>query len=620
MSLLLPLGLLGLLGIGILILIYILKPNYQQKIISSTRIWKLSLKYRRKRIPINRLRNLLIIICQILIVTACALILAQPVIAAEVTETSAEKIAIIDAAASMLARSDGSTRFERAVNEIKDLADDVAKDDGLLTVIWAGDKASYAVQRTGPEYIADIKESLDGLVCTYGNADIKGAMELAESVLVENPDAEVLYYTGTEYINKGRVTVVDVSETGEWNASVLGCTATLTEGYYTFTADLACYGRDADITLFCTIYEVNDTIENYEMKVPVRCDGDRVQVVTFDAENMDAPVYSYNYVRVWVEEQDSFPSDNDYFLYGGKHDSIKVQYCSSLQNNFVDGALLGLRDILKDRWDLQLDLNTNKGKPILSGFDFYIFEHVMPTALPTDGVVFLINPSEVPEGLGITLGERKSGEFNLAPGQPHVITSSLDTELITVTEYMQIKSCDGFEPIMYCAGDPVFIVRNEPDEKIAVLSFSLNMSNLAVLLEFPLMMYSMLDYFMPATLTQHVFDVNDVVTLNARGATLSVKGNGVDAYLDAFPGTLTLTNCGVYTCTQTLLSDSEVSDHFYVKVPSLQSNILRTEDELVNPAIVQKTVQKDIDLLIWFASALVALLFLEWILQSFENF
>ena len=62
LKLLTPWGLLGLLGIAILILIYILKPNYQQKIISSTHIWKLSLKYRKKRIPINRFRNILIFI------------------------------------------------------------------------------------------------------------------------------------------------------------------------------------------------------------------------------------------------------------------------------------------------------------------------------------------------------------------------------------------------------------------------------------------------------------------------------------------------------------------------------------------------------------------------------
>ena len=67
MTLLAPLGLLGLLGIVALIVIYILRPNYQQKFISTTFVWKLSLKYKKKRIPISKLRNFLIILCQILI-------------------------------------------------------------------------------------------------------------------------------------------------------------------------------------------------------------------------------------------------------------------------------------------------------------------------------------------------------------------------------------------------------------------------------------------------------------------------------------------------------------------------------------------------------------------------
>ena len=83
MSWLTPLGFLGLIGLIVLIIIYIIKPNYQQKFISSTFVWKLSLKYRKKKIPISQLRNILIFICQVLIITACTCILAQPFIAGE---------------------------------------------------------------------------------------------------------------------------------------------------------------------------------------------------------------------------------------------------------------------------------------------------------------------------------------------------------------------------------------------------------------------------------------------------------------------------------------------------------------------------------------------------------
>ena len=62
MTWLVPLGFLGLLGIIALIVIYIIKPNYQNKFISSTYVWKLSLKYKKKKLPINTLRNILLFI------------------------------------------------------------------------------------------------------------------------------------------------------------------------------------------------------------------------------------------------------------------------------------------------------------------------------------------------------------------------------------------------------------------------------------------------------------------------------------------------------------------------------------------------------------------------------
>ena len=67
MTLLLPLGLLGLLSLAVLILIYVIRPNYQNKLVSTTYVWKLSMKYRKKRLPISKLRNLLILLCQLYI-------------------------------------------------------------------------------------------------------------------------------------------------------------------------------------------------------------------------------------------------------------------------------------------------------------------------------------------------------------------------------------------------------------------------------------------------------------------------------------------------------------------------------------------------------------------------
>ena len=151
MKLLTPLGLLGLLGVVALIIIYLIRPNYQQKSISSTYIWKLSLKYKKKRVPISKLRNILIIICQILALVACALILAQPNEVLKAQADYVEVIAIIDSSASMRAETNGETRFERAVDEARVKGDDVLKDGGVVSVIIADAKPHFLLERVNSQ-------------------------------------------------------------------------------------------------------------------------------------------------------------------------------------------------------------------------------------------------------------------------------------------------------------------------------------------------------------------------------------------------------------------------------------------------------------------------------------
>ena len=96
-------------------------------------------------------------------------------------------------------------------------------------------------------------------------------------------------------------------------------------------------------------------------------------------------------------------------------------------------------------------------------------------------------------------------------------------------------------------------------------------------------------------------------------------GNEV-AVLEDFPGSVSFKTPGCYTISQTPISGVETTEKFFVKMPEAECNIAEIADELVNPYFAVVEDEADFDLLLYFALALVALLFAEWWLQSREQF
>ena len=80
-------GLISAISLIIYFILYFIKANYQQKYISSTYIWKLSLKYKKRKLNINKFRNILLVITQVLLLITLTIVTIKPVkITKEVVE------------------------------------------------------------------------------------------------------------------------------------------------------------------------------------------------------------------------------------------------------------------------------------------------------------------------------------------------------------------------------------------------------------------------------------------------------------------------------------------------------------------------------------------------------
>ena len=651
MSWLTPLGFLGLIGLIVLLIIYLIKPNYQNKHISSTFVWKLSLKYRKKKLPISKLRDILLIVCQMLIITACAFILAQPYIDGDSINASKEKVIIIDASGSMRAQVDKETRFERAVEDAKKYAGEALRAGGKVSVILASDEATFVVRRQDVEQFDQIMTDMSMLTdktdfrCSWEAGDIDGAMTLSEGILEENPEAEVVLYTGKEYIDDGKVTVKDVTDPTEWNVAILDVRVTKGNIFDRYEVDVGSYALGQNVRVYMDIHggTVNDVGETgvqngsvVTVYYDVMLDKNSSQTITFGENELDSytglQIKDYEYVYCYVLESDSMDEDNSFYNYGGVAQPLKIQYYSTRMNNFVSGMILSLRQQLKNDWqisyeeirDNEKDIASGKGKkPALEGYDIYIFEHHMPEMIPTDGLVILINPKQLPSDVEVVLGSEmryRSDKPLNSEGIQSPLLNGINAENITIRTYRQFNAYDGaYSPVLCVDDNPVVLAKNSPDQKVMILNFSLHYSNLALTPEFPMLMKNAIDYYLPKTFEKDVYNIYDEVELNSRSQSLTLSGpESVDVY-ESFPAKKTVDVPGLYTVTQTPNSGIQIVENFYVTIPDEQSNIDAIEDRLVNPYFPPVEEKMDLDLVFYFALALVLLGFAEWWLKSREQ-
>ena len=660
MTLLTPLGLLGLLGVVGLIIIYIIKPNFQQKFISSTHIWKLSLKYRKKKIPTSKLRNLLLILCQIVFLTACAAILAQPnkVLRSMIQEP--EVIMIIDSSASMRTEMDGKSRYVRAIEEARLQAADVFDENGYVTVIIADETPSYLMSvRMRANYRVSLDAALKELTegetqCSYAVSNVDEAIGLCESVVLENPNAKVYLYSDNEYGYVPKtVTYVNVSDEMEWNAAVLDAKTEYQENKYSFLIDVACYGVDAQLDLELKIEGANamddsDAGSTVTYVLPIICvNGETTQAlfvskeIYLQNEELYEELYgaslyvipegngitTYKAIHATLKDAsgddlaDSLPGDDTFVIYGGMKPVIKVQYFSTTPNSFWPAAIRQLRNVMNDRWDIQYTEVKQGTLPETSGFDLYIFEHVVPDKLPEDGVLWLIGLQEVAADTGIKINNMPIQTQNSA-GEPLVaastspILNNISAESITVSMFFQLMLDDTYEPLLLMEEIPMLAVRNDEQQKIMVTAFNMHFTNLAILVEFPMLVYNMFNYFFPTTVVGNAFNVYEEVQLNCMSDSLEVLGYNYHEIFKTFPASFVVSNPGTYTIKQTNFVGREFRENIYVRMPKEESDIFKSGETVADLYVV---IDKDVfyeDFLFYIAIILVAVAFVEWWLRG----
>ncbi len=648
MTILNMVGLISLISLVIYFVLYFIKPNYQQKYVSSTFIWKLSLKYKKKRIPINKLRNILLVICQILLLIILTMIIMKPVIITKRSNDN-EVVLIIDASASMRTNDGYDTRFERAVSLAKNKASEVLNNEGVVSIVMSTNDPYFLVERNTKENLNQIMIDLDNLIadyeCTYGKTDLNKSINLCNDILVENSSTSIFIYSDVtaDYVDKG-ITLVNVREASEYNIAITNAYSEILDNYYMFTVEVISYGKDESIDLSIEISGANASDTNpdgqvYTFNQNVDLTNDEKKKVVFINSNVnlenydDSPniiyylipdtdkIMTYQTVHVSINTDDSFIYDNSFDIYGGTKEVINVLYASSSANSFFNGVILVLQSALSNRYTISYTKFKEKTDIPNSGYDLYIYEHdSMPATAPSDGIVIYSDPQKDVIGSGFTLGivyDYNKVSMSLTEEKTHPIIKGVNADNITISRINGLAGRYGeYDVLMSCDNRPAVMVCDSGTSKSIALMFSMHYSNLPITKEFPILMYNIFDYFLPQTVDGHSFEINDSVEVRCRGEKVEISGNGKSVTIEEFPATYSFTIPGTYDVSQTSVFGKEIKNQIYVGIPNEESNILLNVDSISNP--VNQLSLEDVynDLLLWLSIALVSVLFIEWLLKG----
>ncbi len=597
-----PAGLWLLLGIPILILIHLIRAHHEDRSVSSTFIWKLSSRFMKNRLPMQRLQRVLLFILQLVIFLCIALMVSRPAL---VTGKSCEYIAVIDASASMNTRDEeGVSRFRRAAEEAFALSEHIQQGH-RVSVILASDSPQYLIQSSASS--SKLRLALENAQYSLGGCDAAAAMTLAQQ-LCDQGAAEVYFYTDSPYPKSDNITVVNVNQK-EWNVGVGSLfVENSEEGGRLVIGSVTSYNRDAEITVGLRVDE------NLRSAQKVLCLADEPTEVVFSLGDDSGG----QFLEIFVDENDGLAEDNSYILCTGSRQSYNVLLASP-SPLYLHSAFSSFKTCSV------VPVSSLEGIT-LTGYDLYIFDGIYPESYPTDGSILQFGTQVLPDGLSAGAEAQAAGKLSLSAGVEEILSTGLRLYDTALSQSSSLTGSGQWGSVLSCGSGSVCMTRQfGVGQRFTVFGFDLHNSNLPLQTDFVVLMRNLLN--------ASVFDLieaSDYVV--GRSVPFSVLPSAQQVYVELPDGSIKNLNVengkstmipetpGLHTAVVTTASGGEYAD-FFVHIPTDEAlcekgpsiGISLTESDSNAPDAIA-------ELWFWLAAAALILLILEWGVYHYEQY
>ena len=613
MTFLYPLGLLGLIGIPVIIIIYILRNRFIEQIIPTTYIWTLSERFLKRRNPLSKLAGIISLILQLLLVAAISFAIAHPVLI--LGGEARNYTFVLDGSGSMNTVEDGTSRFDEGKAEIEKLINE-AVDGSRYSLIYVGGETTIVFEDIDDKERAVLM--LSDLAPSSTSIAYTDAIGVAQGYF-NNDNSTVTYLvTDKNYASATNVEVInvasDVVNVGLSDVKVLGSDA------LTVWGNLVSYTDDRTVTVAAYADGMTTPAATLEVSLV------KGQVTQF---SMPLNVIDYYSMTVKVLEDDALTEDSELVVYSVDAANEFTALVVSEQPFFIASALSATSAIKITK----IKPSEYEGQ---RGYNLYVFDSYTPFELPKDGAVWYINPQISVNGTGFSV----QGKFTPAEGEAKIeastSTNSQVEKLLTgmtgadiyVQEYISCGIYDSsFITLLSHKGNPLlFTGANTHGNREVVFAFDLHESNLVgQAVDFIALVDNLIDFSFPTVLEKTDYVCGETASINIVAGTDSIvatapSGEVISMSTSGTAAELKLTEAGIYKI-ECMTAGNAKEYYIFSEFPMDERAPVQTADSI---ALLGEAGDTGIDgkydnILIIFI--LIALIFTsEWVVYCYEKY
>ena len=611
MSLLLPAALAFGIIIPIIFLLYFMRPKRQERVVSSTLLWQQASQDLQASRPWQKLRITALLLLQILAAIVIVLVLARPATFIS-SPIGGNTIIILQASASMQATDVSPSRFEAARSEISNLIDGLGPSDQLSLITMA--KTPQVLVAFSSDK-SQLTSALQRAKVTNQDADLEQALSLATSLAAGHTDAQILVI-GDGHVLPPDQTLVSAFPvrylqigTDAPNAALLALASQTIQGKLVALAQIANYSQ-----------------QQRSIPVELYADGNLVGVQTAILAAGASGALQWGplppttrFLHARIITQDAMTIDHDAWAIAGGSMHGRVLLVTK-GNSFLEASLRLQPNI--DLYETTPAKYTNVGN-----FDLTVFDGFVPSNLPS-GALFFVNPPTDSNVFGKSGAEISISHISAGSDNQNLLNQVDLSSIHVVRKSHQLTPATWMQPIIVTPETPLLIAGEQDNRRIGVLSFDLHDSDLPLQPTFPILMYNLVNWFLPLPVSGNAQVAPDTpVTIQAwPGAErITITGPDQQTVTVAPPFPVTAFNntnkIGIYSVTQ-ITQKQELHGAFAVNLfDPLQSRLTPSARLPISQSTVFDAGNSAVPHVLreiwpWIAAFLLLVLCAEWWLFS----